>query len=489
MTGHTELVRWKRGANFLTIEIGEEELKVALVKPEAEDLSVLDLAVADISGMTDEDISGKLRGIISGMKGTKKSNVISVLPSDLAIFKNIEIPSVDDKEINSIIDLQASRHTPYSREEVILDYLVLGKAHESYTKTLLVIVKRDVAARRYDIILNAGIKSQQTMLSAELLAKFFYLSRYDGAPAKPVAVVNIDTTHTDFVIEHGGDSIYIRSFPVGSKKVKTDPENTKKQFIEELKRSWESYQAENIDILPEKIYLTGLVGGISGSENAIQELIGVNCEILPEYNILKIDQSSLPRKNVDVEVSLLSVIVPPGVIDSVQLDLVPEDVKGRKQLKKKAREMTRISIMAMATLVVFCMIFIVNMFCKKLYLHKMTSGYTKEVEEAGRLKAISEKTDTIDIFVEKKGGMLFIVTELFNALPLEVYLNGVILRDDKTVSFTGTTDNMSRVFSLVTSLENNKLFSNVKVDSTRSRRVNEKEVSDFGLTLSIEGFE
>ncbi|MFH1768839.1 MAG: PilN domain-containing protein, partial [Candidatus Omnitrophota bacterium] len=60
------------------------------------------------------------------------------------------------------------------------------------------------------------------------------------------------------------------------------------------------------------------------------------------------------------------------------------------------------------------------------------------------------------------------------------------LGQDDTIILTGTADTMSRVFSLVTALENNKIFKNVKVDFTKSRVVKKEEVADFGLTLVLE---
>ena len=78
------------------------------------------------------------------------------------------------------------------------------------------------------------------------------------------------------------------------------------------------------------------------------------------------------------------------------------------------------------------------------------------------------------------------MTELYMALPPEVYLANIAFNEDRTLNISGTADTMSRVFSLVTDMENNKFFSNVKVDSTRSRRVEGNEVADFGLTLTIE---
>ena len=50
----------------------------------------------------------------------RKASVICTIPANAATAKNIEVPSIDPEEIKSIINLQASHHTPYSKEEVLI---------------------------------------------------------------------------------------------------------------------------------------------------------------------------------------------------------------------------------------------------------------------------------------------------------------------------------------------------------------------------------
>ncbi|HQL41623.1 MAG TPA: hypothetical protein PLO93_04940, partial [Candidatus Omnitrophota bacterium] len=69
--------------------------------------------------------------------GLKKPQVICVLSSSFVTTKNIEIPSLDPGEIASIIELQAGRHTPYSREEIIIGYINFGVYQKNYSKVLL----------------------------------------------------------------------------------------------------------------------------------------------------------------------------------------------------------------------------------------------------------------------------------------------------------------------------------------------------------------
>ena len=46
------------------------------------------------------------------------------------------------------IDLQAGRHTPFSREEILMDYLNIGTYRKNYTEVLLVIVNSNAVRGR-----------------------------------------------------------------------------------------------------------------------------------------------------------------------------------------------------------------------------------------------------------------------------------------------------------------------------------------------------
>ncbi len=142
------------------IEINDASLKLAHVRHSPASAEVAGLLSRNIAGLPNEEVSK----IIAGSFGELKLNnpvIVNIIPSHLVITKNIEVPSIDPREIKEIINLQAGRHTPYSREEIIVDYINIGISKHSYTKILLVIVERNVIKRQFDILDKAGVKSQK----------------------------------------------------------------------------------------------------------------------------------------------------------------------------------------------------------------------------------------------------------------------------------------------------------------------------------------
>lgn len=473
----------KQGA-IVTIEIGDRYLKMVLCKVIKDKKNVIAAKIQSDPTLSDEGIVSSIKGFMASQH-IKKAQVINCIPSTFGIFKNIEIPSVDKKEIKQIIDLQAGAHTPYPKNEIILDYEEVGVLHGRYTKILLVIVKRDVVTKRYDLIKGAGFRADTAVLAPEVASKlFFELCPHTGD--KPIGVVHVDARFADFTIVQNGKSIYIRSISVGANDIESKGDETKKAFVEELKKSLEAYQANNIGDIPSQVYITGAIGRLSDIAAGAQEAMGLEVKLMPYPNLISLPKDMLGLIETNTAISLFSTIAPPLVSDTSNLSLIPEDIKIKREIKKKSKDVARMGILCMVLLVVFCAVFITDIFFKNMYLKKLSSSYSEENKEVERLGEISRIMGTMKRFLNKKGESLSVLSELFDSMPKEVYLSSFVFKKGDTLTFTGTADSMSRVFSLVTELENNSFFKNVKVDFTKSRRQEDKELADFGLTLLLE---
>src|SRR5258708_332156 len=103
----------------------------------------------------------------------RQACVICVIPASAATAKNIEVPSIDPEEIKSIINLQASRHTPYSREEVLISYINLGMNASNNTRLMLVIVHRSMVKERVSILEGSGLDVDKIIFVPEAQARFY----------------------------------------------------------------------------------------------------------------------------------------------------------------------------------------------------------------------------------------------------------------------------------------------------------------------------
>ena len=141
----------KNSSDLVGIDLNEELLKIVHVRITGLKREVADLVSREVRGMADEDITAFVQQTLTDLKIGNSRAFIGV-PLHTIITRSIEIPSRDPEEIREIVNLQANRHTPYARSEIIVDMLVIGLVRENYTKVLLTIAPKELVNRQTQIL-------------------------------------------------------------------------------------------------------------------------------------------------------------------------------------------------------------------------------------------------------------------------------------------------------------------------------------------------
>ena len=465
----------------------EKLIKIAQVKIISGKKTIAGVYTKNIEGLPPENVWQEIKNGMVSLK-TSARRVSVVLPSKLAITKNIEVPSLDEEEIGNIIKLQAVRHTPYSKEEVIVGHINLEKILDRYTKVLLVIVSDENIRKKTDAFELAGYQIEDVHLGADVLVKLINEYRPFTGSQSPQGIVSVEPDFTDFIIAHNGKPYYIRSIPVGLTHLNLDAPLMVSKLVEEFKKTYEAYQSEDQGS-PIKRFLvcgTSASAGQASLLKSLQEEFRIETEAVSlEAKLpLTIEASrSLGEANF---AACLDVFADGLAGDDLTVNLLPEELKLRKSFRQKGREMFSAAIFVIVILVLTVSVFLAKIYFRKQYLKEITSSFVSKQKEAADLDVISEQTRMVKDFRQKRKAAGRVLDEFQNILPVDMYLSEITLTKDEHVSIKGTSKLMSSVFSFVTQLENSPCFKTVVSDYTKSRKENEKEVSDFGLSAVLE---
>ncbi len=466
------------------VYVDEKSLKIAQVRVLSGKKHVTGVFYKNIENLSSDALSQTIRTGILSLKSTAR-HVTVVLPSKYAITKNIEVPSLDEEEIGNIIRLQAVRHTPYSKEEVIVGHINLERILDRYTKVLLVIVSNENIRKKTDIFELAGYEIEGVHLSADVLVRLISQERPAGTDS-PYGLISVETDSSDFIIIHNGKPQYIRSIPAGLTQLNKDASAAVAQLVEEFKKTCEAYQTEDQG-QPVKRFL---VAGAASSPAQDLLLKGLREEFKLEAEAFNPDRS-LPlgpeaRHALGLwgPVPFLDVFAD-GLCGSAAVDLLPEDLKIRRSFREKGKEMFKAAIFIIVILGLMVSVFLAKIYFRNHYLNEITRNFDEKQKEADELDAVSEETRFVKEFRTQRGVAGKVLDEFQNVLPQDMYLGEISLTDDGHVSIKGTSKLMSTVFSFVTQLENSPRFKNVTSDYTKSRKENDKEVSDFGLSALL----
>lgn len=464
-----------------------EAVKIVRTKGGASRKAVSDLFYKECSTLQRQDIVNLLRDHAFATRQARNFTALLALPSHLLITKNIEIPSQSPKEIREIINLQAGRLTPYSREEVIIDYSFIGVFRSSYTKILLVIVNKDVVSKQLGIFGEAGIRITKIVLASEAVGGLAYRHLKLEIQNSPFCVVHVDNGVTDFGVFLKERQIFLRSIPIGCRHLLHEKDKHISRFVEELKKSLEAYCAEDIEISPSLVVLTGAIAELKDLELVFLDTFRMPvrtllpADFIPRSDFVQPEMFSPPEASmVDVASALLKA-------DEEGVNLLPDELKLKLSLEERGLDIIKAGALAMATFLFICGSLLTHIYFKAEYLRRLTAKFKTLNVEASAVEKDFSKAKTIKNYLSVRGQSLNVLAELYDLTPLEIALTSIRLKERGAFTLRGEALAMSDVFGYVNDLEKSSSFKSVKTKYTSKKRIENQEIVDFEIACSLEG--
>ncbi|MFH0827384.1 MAG: pilus assembly protein PilM [Candidatus Omnitrophota bacterium] len=468
------------GKELAGVELGATSVKIVKIATSLNKIELLDAWSANTSGSTDEEIA-KMIGSKFAEFNLRSARVINIIPTGLVITKNIEIPSTNPLEIKDIIALQAGRHTPYSREEIIVDYLDIGVYKNNYSKILLVIVARNVVKRQVEILEKAGLRFDDSFLAAEGIACASARLLKVETQNAPAAIVHIDESSTDFLVVFKGKPLFIRSLPLGAAHLSEDSQTYEGKFIEEVKRSIEGYQNEDIEKLPLTLVLCGVLSDSKGVENALGQTLHFTIKSTAYLTHVAVSGYALKQVTSFGRVSFFDVLSPLVCQDKIKVNLIPEEIRLRKAFQERGRDLIKTGISVLTIGVLIFSVFLTHIYAKSAILKKLDKKFQAIHDDARELEASFTKINLIKEYLSKRGYSLEVLGELYAIMKDDILLSDIRFDVQGRFSVKGTAEVMSSVFSFVEQMGKSKYFKDVKTRYTTKRKEGLKDVTDFEI--------
>lgn len=471
--------------DLVGIDFSADKLKIAVIRVTPTKRELINVVTTDIVGMEDGDISKVIKGAVSKFK-IRDPQVVNAIPSHMIITKNIEIPSVNPQEIHEIINLQASRYTPYSREEIMVDYIDIDTYKNNYTKILLIIVARSVIKRQFEILERAGMNLGKVMLVPETLAWIVPKIVKIDTGSNPASIIHIDESSTDFVIVSRNKPTFIRSISIGTQHLLDEKESAVPKFLDEIKKSFEAYQTEDIEKGPNTLILTGAVEGLKDVESTLSSSLHLQVKSMDYFKSLAISKDALDSKTRSGRLSFFGIIASLLALNDVKVKLIPEEIRLKKSVEERGKDLIKTGVLLLAVFVLVFSILITKMYFRSTYLQVVKKRYEKVYKEAEKLEGQFERVTMIREYLSKRGHSLEVLAELHVATSNDMQLNDI--RFDQTGKFTvkGTATSMSAVFSFVDTMEKSDYFRDVKTRYTTKRKDGRRDVTDFEINCVLE---
>ena len=469
----------------------EDELRVAVMTFNVSKAKeITQLANFPLEGGLEagEGLLEKLKKVFSQIK-ISEIPLVAAIPSYCAITRNIEIPSQNSQEIREIVNLQAGRHTPYSRTEIVVDYLNLGVFKSIYSKILLTIVHRSVIKRYLDLAERLNLRIHRFVFGPEAVARIVAKHVLLEPEKAPTIFIHIDTAFSDFLVVFKGMPLFIRNIPMGAQMLALDREVNLSRFAEELKKSIEAYESEKIDQKPTMLVLVGALGGLGLGSETLEPLIGETLHIptkIWDYEKAWSLSESAKACSEDPKPSFLGAIASAFTWEELVMEMVPEENRLRRTLEERAKEIVKTGMFSMICLCLAGAIFLSQLYFRKAQASFLTRRYEPIKKEAATLEEDHARIQAVRLQLAARGKSLESLVELYKLLPPDISLIEINFDEAAKFSIKGTSLSRPSIFALVGGMEASSLFRSVQTKYVMGRTEEGKELSDFEIGSSFE---
>ena len=284
-------------------------------------------AFAEHSIQNIDEVGAAIRSALK-RSGSKAKHCAMSVSGSAVITRVINLPSdLEEDEIEGQIEIEAGQYIPYPRDEVSLDFEVLGPSprNANVVEVQLAASKTENVETRQAVAELAGLNAYLVDVEAFAMVNAFELIRKrDGiADSDVIATLDIGDARSALNVIRGDRSIYYREHPFGGRELVEETmrrygldaeqaqfwkrqeeapagfedevlEPFRQNVIQQIGRALQFFSSSRDYASINTLYLSGGGGSVSGLAETVSAELGLNAEVADPFKGLKL----APRINV-----------------------------------------------------------------------------------------------------------------------------------------------------------------------------------------------
>ena len=478
---------YKSKNKIVSVEVGIDYLKIGKAQQSLTGREITEFSVKKFVS-SKEELNKTLAAALKELDVTS-GRVITYIPRHLATIRTLDLPSADRDEISDMVELQVAAQTPYSKEEVITNFKILGPAKEGHTKVMLVLVRKSIIDEQIKLFQDLGLEVQSIGLSSEMAFKLYQQAlRNKPSHEKDATLgfIDIDSNFTDFIFIYNNNLVFTRGIFIGVDNLLADLEIWKEKFIAQVKNSIEVYQLQGLGQGVNEIIVTRPATKIEGFLEYLKDGLSMPVKVINIFENAAMSNDAL--RAADPYLDTLSLSASIGSLlsgDKPEINLLPRQVQLRRKLELRSKEVVLCGLLLVSILMTASGILIERIYNKVSLVKALKQEALKTNEESGRVEKLRSKIDLIKWCLDEKYSSLNCLYQLYNVIPDEIYFTSIIHNFGEQTVLTGVSNDISSVFKFVTTLERLDFFEKIKTNYTTKKKRGDREMVDFELTCSI----
>lgn len=467
-----------RGVTVLSID--DQWLKLLHAAGPANHRSITHLMAYPVEGKSDEEILRWLKETCAS-SGFEPAEVLIANPSHLTTSRLFALPSTDAAEIRDIVGLQVEKHTPYAKEDILTDFRIIENDRSGYSRVLLVISHKDVVHRGLKMVEAMGWPLEHVGFELEGLVNCLPAAG-ENAPEGGVLLAQLNSDTTTLVILQGEKPYFHRSFPLGIRQLRSNPEEGQAKLVAEFQRSLETFEAEGFNLTVSEVVLTGPKGTLPDLKTGVQQGLSLPTRWMDPFEGCSLaDPEMLERPELqDVSfASLLGLVFRPG-----QIDLTPQALRLHRAFEVRAKALVGLGCQAVGVLLLFTCLVIGKAQKDDRYHGELLHQHEIFQRESKGLESHLLQLGLIQHWLDSGSQLLETMVQLNKETPPVIRWKLLTFKKGEGVVLKGISEETPKVFDFAQALEKSLLFSEVKARNVTKKKIQDKDVTEFEIVCS-----
>ncbi|MFA6217743.1 MAG: pilus assembly protein PilM [Candidatus Omnitrophota bacterium] len=437
------------------------------------------------AGVNEQEMIGALKVLLRGIDIHKAKIIVSINCAQ-TVLRKVTAPYMPKAELCEGVKLESKNYFPFSIDQFIFDFEILGEIIENGIKKyeLIVAVSPEQTVNKYlSLLEKAGVKSSCFVpfsYALQKLAECLYFKE-----GETQCFVDIGEFDTELIVCKGKDFVFNRKIPVKEydfTKVLTStlsPERSDEissmqilsmaripleRLAVEIEKSFDYYKEEGVGRKIDSVIVSGEGALLGDIIKYLAQRLGVEVRLGDPLTGLKDAQEAIGQRGKDAHRFSLSIGA--ALSEGKGLNLLPVVMK-----EEAGRMLKRITIESIA--ITAALIFILTYIGMKIQLANFEKGISVAKLELSslqpQLKQVEAQNFASAILVEEpRWEDVFI--ELSNLIPDKAYITHLKMNDN-LITMEGAVvaqDGEQILAHFILALEKG-LFSNVKLVESKNK--------------------
>ncbi len=460
-------------------------LKLLQVDGPPSNRRILKLAAYRVEGTGPEALAKTFTEACAA-EGLTPQDILVANPTHLCTVRLFSLPSTDPKEIRDIVELQAEKHTPYAKEEILTDFTIVDRDRSGYSRVLMVIAHQDVIHRSVRLIEGSGFTLERVGCELEGLVNWARLVKRSGGTtsgATASLVVEVDGSTTTLIVMERGQLRFHRSLATGAEQLQDDPDHAGERLVGELQRSLEAVEAEGGTAKVQEVLLPGRIERLGPLKTLIEQGLDLPVHLIAPWANRDISESLRAAWERLPDVSCTSLI---GLaLDASAIDLTPQQTKLHQAFEARAKALVLLGCQGVAALILVSLLFIGEAQKQERYYQKLRIVYQKSAKETARVEEALAQLEFVKERLRLRAQLLDAVDTLAQHSPPEIKWESLSFAQGEELLLKGVSEQLPKVYEFVASLGESPLFGQVEAKRVAKGKSGEQDVTAFEISCPL----